>query len=59
MTSLWKVGIRPQSERNIQLEYRCFKCRNVSLKIYVNKDGSLGQSLRRKKSGIVTGHYNR
>jgi len=43
MTTLWKVVIRPQSERNIQLEYRYFQRRNVSLKIYVNKDGSLGQ----------------
>ena len=43
MTSLWKVGIGPQSESNIQLEYKCFQCRNVTLKSYVNKDGSLGQ----------------
>ena len=25
MTSLWKVGIRPQSEHNIQLEYRRYQ----------------------------------
>ena len=43
MTSLWKVGIRTQNEQNIQFEYACLKCRNVNLKSYVNKDGSLGQ----------------
>ena len=41
MTSLWKVEIIPQSERNIHLEYRLFQCRNVTLKSYVKKDGSL------------------
>ena len=41
MTSLWKVGIRHQSECNIQLEYQLFQCRNVTLKSYVNKNGSL------------------
>jgi len=37
MTSLWKVGIRPQSERNILLEYRLFECSYVTLKSYINK----------------------
>jgi hypothetical protein len=41
MTSFWKVGIRTQSERKIQLDYRIFQCRNETLKSYVNKDGSL------------------
>ena len=41
MTSLWKVGIRPQSKRNIQIEYWLFQFRNVTLKWYVNKNGSL------------------
>jgi len=38
MTSLWKVGIRPQSERHILLEYRLFECRYVTLKSYMDKD---------------------
>ena len=38
MTSLWKEGIRPQSERNILLEYRLFECRYVTLESYMNKD---------------------
>jgi len=38
MTSLWKVGIIPQSECNIVLEYRLFECRYVTLKSYMNKD---------------------
>ena len=38
MTSLWKVGIRPQNERNILLEYRLFECRYVTLKSHTNKD---------------------
>ena len=37
MTSLWKVGIRPHSERNILLEYRIFESRYVNLKSYTNK----------------------
>jgi hypothetical protein len=41
MTTLWKVGIRTQIERNIQLEYQLTQCRNVTLKSYVNKDGRL------------------
>ena len=40
MISLWKVGIRPQSERNIQLDYRLFLWRNVSMGSYVNKKAS-------------------
>ena len=36
--SLWKVGIRTQNERNIQLEYRLFQSRNITLKSYMNKD---------------------
>jgi len=40
MISLCKVGISPQTERNIRLEYRCYQCRNVTLKSYVNKDDS-------------------
>jgi len=38
MTSLWKVEIRPQSERNIILEYRLFERSYVTLKSYMNKD---------------------
>jgi len=38
MTSLWKVGIGHQSERNILLEYRLFECSCVTLKSYMNKD---------------------
>ena len=38
MTSLWKVGIRPQSERNILLEYRLIECRYVTLKSYMNNN---------------------
>jgi len=38
MTSLWKVGITPQCERNILLEYRLFECIYVTLKSYMNKD---------------------
>jgi len=37
MTSLWKVGIRPQSERNIISEYRLFESRYVTLKSYMKK----------------------
>ena len=35
MTSLWIVGIRPQSESNILLEYRLFEYRYVKLKSYM------------------------
>jgi len=38
MTSLRKVGIRPQSERNILLEYSLFECSYVTLKSYMDKD---------------------
>jgi hypothetical protein len=41
MTSLWTIGIRPQSERSILFEYRLFECRYVTLKSYMNKDGIL------------------
>ena len=34
MNSLWKIGIRPQSERNILLEYRLFDSRYVTLNSY-------------------------
>ena len=44
MIRSWKVGIIPQSERNIQLEYRLFQCRNVTLKSYEETEGSLSQS---------------
>ena len=32
MISLWKVGIRPQSECNILFEYRLLESRYVTLK---------------------------
>ena len=38
MTSLWIVGIRPQRERNILLEYLLFERSYVTLKSYMNKD---------------------
>ena len=41
MTSLLNVGIRPQSEQNIRLEYRLFQFRNVNMKSYENKNGSI------------------
>ena len=38
MTNLWTVGIRPQSEGNIILEYGLFECMYVTLKSYMDND---------------------
>ena len=38
MTSLWIVGIRPRSKRNMLLQYRLFECSYVTLKSYMNKE---------------------
>jgi len=37
MTSLWKVGFRPQIERNIRLDYRLIEWSYVTLKSYMKK----------------------
>jgi len=41
MSGLWKVGFRPQIERNIPLENRLLESRYVTLKSYMNKDRKL------------------
>ena len=41
MTSLWKVGFRPQNERNNRLDYRLVEFRYVTLKSYMNNDRKL------------------
>jgi len=37
-----KIRIRPQCERSIQLECRCFQYGIVTIKSYVKKDGGWG-----------------
>ena len=54
MTSLWIVGIRFQSERNILLECRFFRM-YVTLKSYMNKDRNWSQSI---VMSYWDGHYS-
>ena len=38
MTNLWNVGIRPQSEQNILIEFRLLESMYVTLNSHMNKD---------------------